>query len=624
MHLSDFLFSPLASAIAWGIFNSLWQGLVIFCVIRVVTRLVPGISSRFMCNISLLGQISIGTCFFITLFQKYLALSAANTSIAAVHISSVSKAAINESALTHPFSYLAPWFPLIAALYFTGLAFFVFRLSVSSYHTLRLKWKNHVALEPELQSRVVSLAEKMKVHRVKAFYSRYVESPVMMGFIRPVILLPLATMNHLTLSEFESVVLHELAHIRRNDYVLNLLQAVLDAILFFNPFGWVLSADVRRLREKCCDEMVIEFSEPHIYASALVSLHDSQLHRSLAMTATNKHSPLFQRIQNIMEMKKNQISIREKIAALAFSVISLITLAFLPPVEKNQTTIENRSSFHTKFLFDNSATGGYLLSNYDFLPLKNVDTTPVSPAETTEDLKEAPTGSTVKAVTPTLTLIAPVRDTIPGNDNALSKKDWDKCQKEIERSALEMQKYFKSDAWKKQMELIQKNATAVQQYFQSKAWKDQQEKIQKNAEKIQEYFNSEEWKKKVSDAEKKAEKVNEYFNSPEWKKQQAEIEKSTGKIQEYFNSPEWKKQQKEIETSTGKIQEYFNSPEWKKQQAEIQKSASKIQEYFNSPAWKKQQELIQKNAEKMSEYFNSPEWKEKVQEKKEQEDSSHK
>ena len=168
---------------------------------------------------------------------------------------------------------------------------------------------------------------------MRTYFSRHVDTPMMIGFFKPVILLPLATMNHLSVQQFEAILLHELAHIRRNDYLLNLLQSVVDTILFFNPFTWWITKNIRNEREKCCDEMVLQLSDPYHYARALLALEEPLRNRALVMTAVGKHSQLLHRIKNIMEMKNNRINLRQKFIALLVIAIATVSVAWLSPRE---------------------------------------------------------------------------------------------------------------------------------------------------------------------------------------------------------------------------------------------------------------------------------------------------
>ena len=136
---------------------------------------------------------------------------------------------------------------MIVAFYLLGIMWYSIRLSVNFFQTNSLKTKGLYELDNEWQEHIIKLAGRMKIGRsLQAFFSTKVNTPMMIGFFKPVILLPFATMNQLSPEQFEAILLHELAHIRRNDYLLNIMQSVLDTILFFNPFTWWITKNIRR------------------------------------------------------------------------------------------------------------------------------------------------------------------------------------------------------------------------------------------------------------------------------------------------------------------------------------------------------------------------------------------
>jgi beta-lactamase regulating signal transducer with metallopeptidase domain len=104
----------------------------------------------------------------------------------------------------------------------------------------------------------------------------------------------------------EAILLHELAHISRADYLINIFQSAIETLLFFNPFVWRMSSVIRREREHCCDDLVVAFTEqPLAYARALSSLarqHAAPL-PAIALAATGQQPLLFNRIKRIIEMK---------------------------------------------------------------------------------------------------------------------------------------------------------------------------------------------------------------------------------------------------------------------------------------------------------------------------------
>jgi beta-lactamase regulating signal transducer with metallopeptidase domain len=143
--------------------------------------------------------------------------------------------------------------------------------------------------------------------KVKVAVSALVSSPVTVGYLKPVILLPVAAMNNLTPAQVEAILLHELSHIRRYDYLLNFVVSVIHTLLYFNPFIKSFINVIEAEREACCDEMVLQFGYDKVgYASALLHLEKTGgRQHALALAAAGKQN-LLTRIEKIVGMEKKK------------------------------------------------------------------------------------------------------------------------------------------------------------------------------------------------------------------------------------------------------------------------------------------------------------------------------
>ncbi len=102
------------------------------------------------------------------------------------------------------------------------------------------------------------LAERMRIpHPVRIAESVRVAAPMVVGILRPVILIPMTALTGLTPRQFAMILAHELAHIRRHDYLVNLLQTVVETLFFYHPAVWWLSRQIRNERENCCDDVAM-------------------------------------------------------------------------------------------------------------------------------------------------------------------------------------------------------------------------------------------------------------------------------------------------------------------------------------------------------------------------------
>jgi hypothetical protein len=167
---------------------------------------------------------------------------------------------------------------------------------------------------------------------VKVHLSSLVDVPVTLGFLRPMILLPVAMITHLTTQQIEAILVHELAHIRRKDYLINILVTVMELVFFFNPFARMLIGQLKKEREHCCDDLVLQFQyDAHAYVSALLSLARQHRHGRLAVAATGGDNKLLlQRAKKILQHHRSDDRPGARPLFLLFLTIGM-TLLFWGP-----------------------------------------------------------------------------------------------------------------------------------------------------------------------------------------------------------------------------------------------------------------------------------------------------
>jgi beta-lactamase regulating signal transducer with metallopeptidase domain len=145
---------------------------------------------------------------------------------------------------------------------------------------------------------------------VRFLQSSIAKTPMVVGWITPVILVPVSTFTALTPAQLKSVLAHELAHIRRHDHILNLFQCLIEAILFFHPITWWISKQIRQEREYCCDDVsILSNSDRRHLAEALTLLESLRLTTPSTLIAANGGS-LMNRISRILGTTTNRPATR--------------------------------------------------------------------------------------------------------------------------------------------------------------------------------------------------------------------------------------------------------------------------------------------------------------------------
>ena len=177
---------------------------------------------------------------------------------------------------------------------------------------------------------------KMKIsRRVAVAVCDRIVSPILVGILRPLILLPAAALAGWDPQQLEMVLLHELVHVRRYDNLVNLMQRIIESVLFFHPMVWVLSTWVRREREHCCDAAVVDHTrQPLAYAQLLVALAEQVSRRSPPgsslhpqVVSSMAQQSLVGRIRRILKKEEQPMQISLRTAGLLFA--GLLALAGL-------------------------------------------------------------------------------------------------------------------------------------------------------------------------------------------------------------------------------------------------------------------------------------------------------
>ena len=148
------------------------------------------------------------------------------------------------------------------------------------------------------------------------------EVPIVVGWLRPVILIPASALTGLLPQQIEALLAHELAHIRRRDYLINLVQTMVETLLFYHPAMWWVSRQVRQERENCCDDMALDVCEDRLsYARVLATMEELRVPRSLVAAGG---SSLAARIRRILGRQPNVLAPRK--AGIAGMFIFFILL----------------------------------------------------------------------------------------------------------------------------------------------------------------------------------------------------------------------------------------------------------------------------------------------------------
>lgn len=197
---------------------------------------------------------------------------------------------------------LRPWLSWVVAVWTAGVLLCSLRPLLGWRMMRRLRRVGSSPVSDEVLAALARVSTKLGMRRtVPVLQSTLARTPMLIGCLRPVILLPVSFLTSVPVAELEAILAHELAHARRHDFVVNLVQALVETVFFYHPAVWWLSHRLRNEREICCDDMVVRCLDDRLaYGRALLAVAELQSNRpSLALGA--KAGSLPDRIRRILD-----------------------------------------------------------------------------------------------------------------------------------------------------------------------------------------------------------------------------------------------------------------------------------------------------------------------------------
>ncbi len=319
-----------AQTIGWTLIHSLWQGLVIYLLLKITNRFVDRSDVKYGLGVAGMGLLvicSIGTCIILSDTAGspgYSITIAASPSVGSSSSTSTVLQFIDQNIV---------W---LIRFWVLGFTIGLLRIAAGLWYIARLRRNAH-PVQDEWMELVKRLSEHLNINRVVAMAEASISSPMVVGFMKPVILFPVGLLSGLTTEQVETILVHELSHIRRQDYIVNLVQSVVETIFFFNPFALLISSAIREERENCCDDVVIANGvSPINYVKILAQLEaarslpaGSQGSASLAIGFTGNQNQLLNRIKRIMENSAKNDWGKGRFIPIALLFLGLVCASWL-------------------------------------------------------------------------------------------------------------------------------------------------------------------------------------------------------------------------------------------------------------------------------------------------------
>lgn len=302
-------------SLGWAALNSLWQMALLWVAYQLITGLLrPAKSSP---------KSWVASSMIIAGFVWFVATFIAALNKGTEYINS-SFSIYNIDADGQISSWLLNVLPVASIVYLILLIFPVLRFFRNYRYVQVIRRYGLSKINIESRIFVQKIAGRLGIKKtVKVWLSELVASPVTIGFLKPIILIPVAAINQLSPQQLEAVLLHELSHIKRHDYLINLVINIIRTILYFNPFVIAFIKIIESEREKSCDEMVLQFQyDSHEYASALLTLEKTNHAQNVfVVPAAGTNNDLLSRIEYILSVSKTPARPFKRLAALLAGII---------------------------------------------------------------------------------------------------------------------------------------------------------------------------------------------------------------------------------------------------------------------------------------------------------------
>jgi beta-lactamase regulating signal transducer with metallopeptidase domain len=346
----DLLFTGVPSndvlqAVCRTLIHSLWQGLIAAAVAALIVTFTKRSAASIRYNLLIAVLCLFVLSISVTAIRQLLSASkkegVAATTQSKINFSLHPNSDRNEvlvttgatqGNLTDRFStYCNEHAPMIVLIWFLLFIIKCTQLITGLCYIRRLRCSNNYGVSFYWKDRLLQLAKKTGVTRTILFLeSELVKVPAVIGFLKPMLLVPAGLLSQLPPEQVEAILLHELAHIRRRDFLVNLLQSFIEAFFFFNPAIVWISSLIREEREACCDDMVLaHIPQKTSYLQALVSFQDLQFHSKIrAMALTGNRHYLLNRVRRMLTLENKKLNLMEK-TVLLLSIVGITAFGFI-------------------------------------------------------------------------------------------------------------------------------------------------------------------------------------------------------------------------------------------------------------------------------------------------------
>jgi bla regulator protein blaR1 len=440
--LLDFIGGEFIYALGWTLIHSIWQVGLIAVIVALIMMRVEVKKSATRYAIFMGALLAVPILSIVTFYRLYSGIEATAVTSASLRaenpylneaITTVSSNLVNPGMWEMIMNVLRPGpenLQYVVLVWFAGVLMLSIRFMGGVWAINRLRGSATTDISADWKQRMAGLSESLGIRRfVQLAESARVTVPMTAGWLKPIILLPIGMLTNMPPTHIEMILLHELSHIRRHDYLMNVVQGIVEIMFFFHPAIWWLSDGVRTEREHCCDDRVLSLkSDPMAYAKALHAAAAAitskgalagSITPKTGLALTGENGELLERIHRILNKEMKNTIYSTRFTASTVMVVGFCLFLMLAP-----SSTKDDASTSVLPLADNASTW--------------------APAKSALDLSSLAVGQSSPAITDSIppknreiTIVKNTRGVVTElyvNGKLVPASDYSKYEEEIKRA----------------------------------------------------------------------------------------------------------------------------------------------------------------------------------------------
>ncbi len=365
--LQPYLSDALVQSLAWTFIHSLWIGALISVLFLCVEWILKNHSAQVKYMTGMFFLLAFPLTMSLVFVYTYQHIASADPAITALADTSINEATKASGITTADYfvaaskPYIELWISdvkthyfyqyhsILVAIWLLGVLLLSAQNIGGYFYTGKLRRQGLFDPSDEMMTTFHSLLKSLRIEKtVLLMESLLVKAPVLIGHFKPVILLPLGLATSLSTAEIEAILAHELSHIRRHDFLINIIQSSIEVVFFYHPGVWLLGSTIRAERENCCDDMAIGLTGSKLsLALALTHVEEWKLNNNLALGFSGNNNSLLNRIKRIINNETMKAQHREGnllatviVAGLCISTLTALKSIDIPQIQEEKVQTE--------------------------------------------------------------------------------------------------------------------------------------------------------------------------------------------------------------------------------------------------------------------------------------------